>query len=65
MWMQVAFEITTPLLHTLGCMKVAGRHRTKPYIVLSGSFMHLEPLPACLSPLHISDYGLSHMLGRP
>ncbi|KAK9825228.1 hypothetical protein WJX74_001560 [Apatococcus lobatus] len=35
---QVAFELTTPLLHTLGCMKVAGQHRTKLYVILSAIF---------------------------
>ncbi|KAK9850075.1 hypothetical protein WJX84_000688 [Apatococcus fuscideae] len=35
---QVAFELTTPLLHTLGCLKVAGRHRTKLYVALSAAF---------------------------
>ena len=33
MAIQVFFESTTPLLHLLGCLKIAGRTRSRAYLV--------------------------------
>ena len=42
MAIQVFFESTTPLLHLLGCLKIAGRTRSRAYLV-AGAQMRCCP----------------------
>ena len=37
MAIQVFFESTTPLLHLLGCLKIASRTRSRAYLVAGTS----------------------------